>query len=169
MKIRIHRVNISKRRGQLLNWFVGWLVDSIEGVGFSHAYVEITDEFGVPFIVDNLASSRIRVVDENETRFHYDPKGIWERDLTHSEYQSVRRILDDLVGAYYSPWKVIMLKPRQWFGVPGNLPGTISQEIIAKILNVFYDTHVVPELVGMSELVSLIGSEWRDISENSNT
>lgn len=169
MKIRIRRVNISKRRGQLLNWFVGLLVDFIEGVGFSHAYVEITDEFGVPFIVDNLTSSRIRVVSEDETRFHYNHKGAWEKDLTHNEYESVRRILDDLVGAYYSPWKVIMLKPRQWFGVPGNLPGTISPEIIAKILNVFYDTHVVPELVGMSELVSLIGSEWRDISENSNT
>lgn len=120
-------------------------------------------------MIDNLTESRLCVVDEDETRFHYDPKGTWERDLTHNEYESVRRILDDLVGVYYSPWKVIMLKPRQWFGVPGNLPGTISPEIIARIFNVFYDTHVVPELVGMKELVSLIGTEWRDISENSNT
>ena len=169
MKIRIHRINVSKKSGQLLSWFTGRIVDSIEGVDFSHVYVEIIDEFGVPFAVDNLTGSFLRIVEEGEPWKHYDPGGIWERDLTHKEYEKVRDILERLVGVYYSPWKVISLKPRQWFGVPGNLSGTISPEIIARIINTLHGTRVIPELVGMRELVSLIGTDWRDISEDSNT
>lgn len=169
MKIRLHRVNVPFAKKYLLSWIVGKIADSIEGTNYSHGFFEIIDDFNQSYIVDNLYSSRLSQHNLKEIWQYYIPAGVWERDLTEDEFVKCRSLLKNFEGAYYSSWKILTLKFRQWLKIRGNLKGTIFPEIVTHILNALYDTNTAPELVGIKELKSLLGKEWRNVGEDSNT
>lgn len=169
MKIKLHTVNIVKGSKNILEWFSGLTVKTVEKTNFSHGFFELVDASGQSYFVDNILTSRIQVVSLLQLSKCYTKVEIWERDLSQQEYIECDKLLKSFVGAYYSPWKVLTLKPRQWFVVPGNLSGLIFPEIVANVLNKIYGKHTVPELTGVKELLGLLGNEWKKTNENFDT
>ena len=170
MKIRIHRVNILKGKGQFTSWLIGSLVNWFENTDFSHAYVEIIDENNKSFSIDNLIGFYVKSINSFEdTKNLYAEVGIWEKELSKKEYTDCINLFKSYIGMYYSPWKIITFPIRRWLGIPGNLSGTICPEIIVHFFNLLGCKQSIPELTGMSELSSLLGDGWSNFLENTNS